>query len=52
MVWLNAKLKYFEAVSFTNFTQKFFNITPYAKEFHWIFGILGLPHKVEAILTN
>ena len=51
MVRLNVKLINFKVVAFANFTYESFDVAPYAVEFHRVFGVFGLPHKVEAVLA-
>ena len=52
MVGLDVKLVNFKFISLARFTNEAFGIASYAIEFHWVFGIFGLPHEVEAVLAN
>jgi len=52
MVRLDIKFINFKAVALANFMNEVFNVASHAKELHRVFGIFGLPHKVEAVLAN
>ena len=52
VIGLNIQLENCKIIALANFAQKFLDIALYAKELHRVFGILGLPHKMETVLTN
>ena len=52
MVNSNSQLINFESMFISSFSDKKFNVHPNQSEFHWVSGILGLPDKMESILSK
>ena len=52
MVRLDVKLINFKFVAGANFFNEVFDVASHAKEFHRVFGVFWLPHKVKAVLTD
>ena len=52
VVWLDIKFINFKVVALANFADEVFDITSHAIEFHRVFGVFGLPYKMEAVLAN
>lgn len=52
MIGLDLKFKNFNSVSACDFSQELFTMVPNGFEFERVFGVFGLPNKVETVLTD